>query len=463
MNIKLIITLLAGLTLIGCANNPVSSYKNTTDNRLKTIYAGQIEAAMQAESTSDILFNLEYGTLTRGMQNYESSNIFFDRAQNSLNNWIYSWENTTGGKITSNMTSMLVNDSANDYMPRGYEKTFLPTIAALNQLDLNNIDAARIQIKRMYQIEQATENYNAAMYSQAQADAAQQGKDQEQSYLYQQITSSKEFKSNTASPQVLALKNSYQNAFSHYLAGFVFEALGETSMARPGYLKASQLLPANSIATTAVNNIDKNVKPAKGMTDLLIVEETGHAPQIKSNQTNIPIDLNLIGTKDACVNMINIFYPTLIVDKNNAANYSYTLDSTTMTPVQMTDVDLMMARSLSDDTPRIVTRNISAAIRNIATSQAACSVGGSIGTLLSLGTSLGSTLIDNADERNWNLLPSKININRTTLAYGTHTITVNVGGVDFTKKIILDKPYQIITFRVMGNQVYFNLQRSMSK
>lgn len=461
MKQKSLITILAGLTLVGCANNPLSSYKSTTDNRLNKIYNGNLDASMQAESTTDILFNLEYGTVMRGLQSYESSNIFYGRAQASLNNWVYSWGNTTGGKITSNMTSMLVNDSANDYMPRGYEKTFLPTMAALNQLGLNNFDDARIEIKRMYQIEQATQNYNQMMYSKAQADAAKQNKDKTQSYLYKQIMQKYDFK-DVNSPQVLALKNSYQNAFSQYLAGFVFEALGQTDMARPSYVKAGQLLPTNKLIQQSIDNIDKNGRTKTGYTNLLIVEETGHAPQIKSNEIHLPINLNLVGTQNSCVNMINVFYPTMIVDKNNLSSYNYSLDGQNMTPIAMTDVDLMLAKSLSDETPSIIARNISAAVRNIAIAQAACSAGG-IGTLLSLGTGVGSTFIDKADERNWSLLPSKININRTTVAYGVHNISININGVNYTKQITLDKPYQIITFRVIGNRVFFDLQRSMIK
>jgi hypothetical protein len=44
-------------------------------------------------------------------------------------------------------------------------------------------------------------------------------------------------------PEVLALKNGYQNALSHYLAGFLYEALNESGLAAPGYRKAIELRP----------------------------------------------------------------------------------------------------------------------------------------------------------------------------------------------------------------------------
>lgn len=461
MKQKSLIILLAGLTLVGCANNPFSSYKNTADNRLNKIYNGNdIMAAMQAESSQDVLFNMEYGSLLRLNQNYESSNLYFTKAQNSIDIWVASWANTTAGQISTAATSMLINDNANDYEPRGYEKTFLTTLHALNHVDLNNYDNARIEIKRMYQVEQATQNYNQVLYNQEQAEAQKQSQDKTQNYLYKQIVQKYDFK-DVNSSQVLALKNSYQNAFSHYLAGFIFEALNEPSLARPGYVKAGQLTPTNTLVQQSIDNIDKNVRPKAGQTDLLIVEEVGHAPQIKSKEIHIPINLNLVGTQSSCVNMINVFYPTLIMDKNNQASYNFSFDNQNITPFAMTDVDLMAARSIHDEVPHIISRNITAAVRNIALSQASCSAGGSLGTLLSIGTSLGGVLLDTADERNWILLPSKINIARTKVTYGKHTVTVNINGVDHSKQITLNQPYQIITFRVIGNQVLFDTQRSM--
>lgn len=450
------------LLLIGCANNPFSSYKSLSDERINKIYLGQANLAMKAESTKDVLFNMEYGSLLQMQQKYDLSNLYFDRAQFGINNWIMSWEATTAGQISNNMTAMLINDNANDYEPRGYEKTFLPTLHAINQFALGNLDNARIEVKRMYQTEQALQNYNQVLYNQAQIDAQKQSKDKTQAYLYNQINTAYNFP-DANNPAVLALKNSYQNAFSHYLAGFIFEALNEPSLARPGYLKAGQLNPNNKLIQQSIDNLDKNIRPTKGMTDLLIVEQTGHAPQIKSKEINLAINANFVGSNQGCINMINIFYPTMVVDKRDMDSYNYTIDTTAMTPLPLTDVNLMVARSLSDEKSHIIARNIAAALRNIAAAQASCSDNSGVGSLLNLTTAIGSIFIDKADERNWNLLPSKVNINRTTLAYGKHIITINVNGVNYTKTIILDKPYQILVFRVMGNQVFFEPQQSMSQ
>ena len=461
MNHKLKLITLSSLIITGCANNPISSYKDKTTSRLNTIYSGNILNAMQAESSDDVLFNMEYGTLLRVGQMYESSNIYFTKAQTSIDNWNTSWINTTPGQITTTTMAMLINDNVNDYEPKGYERTFLPTLHALNNIDLNNLDTARIEIKKMYQTEDAIQNYNQVMYAKAQEESTTYQKDNSQQALYNQIMKLYDFK-DINSPQVLTLKNSYQNAFSHYLAGFIFEALNEPSLARPGYSKAGQLNPTSKLIQHSIDNLDKNIKPKKGYTDLLIVEEIGHAPVVKSNQINLTIPASQIGnSENSCPVVINIFYPSLILDKNNSNSYNFNIDANSITPDPMVDLNLMAARAIKDDIPHITSRNIAAALRNITTTQLSCAAGGSIGSLLNLASNVGGILLDQADERNWNLLPGKVNISRTTLPYGTHSVSVKINGNNYTQNIKLDKPYQVITFRIIGNQVYFNPQKSM--
>lgn len=455
---NLILGITLATSLAGCANNPFSSYKNTTDKTLNKIYTGQLPTAMEAESTADPLYNMEYGSLERMNQNYNQSNYNFSLAEQSVEIWSNSWMSTTGGQLSNTALSMLVNDNATEYQPKGYEKSFLATYHALNHLDLDNWENARIEIKRMYQIEQATANYNQALYAKEAQEYQNINQDKAQSYLSQQILQKYDF-SDINSPEVLALKNSYQNAFSHYLAGFIFEALNEPSLARPGYVKSGQLNPTNPLIQQSINNVDNNYHPKAGYSDVLIVEETGHAPQIKSMELHVPINANMLGGQNQCINMINIFYPKLIPDAYNTLVYPYTIDENPYTPFEMVDTNLMAARAIHDETPHLIARNIAAAIRDIATSQAACSSGGDLGTLLSLGTSLGGMLLDRADERIWTLLPARIYINRKTLAYGKHTVTVEINGVPFSQTITLNQPYQIVTFRIIGNQVLFNTQQ----
>src|SRR5436190_1669062 len=58
-------------------------------------------------------------------------------------------------------------------------------------------------------------------------------------------------------PEVLQLKNGFQNSLSHYLAGFVYEALNEPSLSAPGYRKAIELRPGVSLLEEGLRGLDQ--------------------------------------------------------------------------------------------------------------------------------------------------------------------------------------------------------------
>ena len=90
-------------------------------------------------------------------------------------------------------------------------------------------------------------------------------------------------------PEVNTLRNSYQSAFSHYLAGYVYEALGEPSLAAAGYRQAIELQPNQPLLEHALAGLDSRIAARdEGYTDVLFVVESGTAPARKSQQFNLP-------------------------------------------------------------------------------------------------------------------------------------------------------------------------------
>ena len=77
---------------------------------------------------------------------------------------------------------------------------------------------------------------------------------------------------------MVGLKNSYQSAFSHYLAGFVYEALGEKDLAAPGYRKAAELRPNTPLLEQALDATSTSPTPRTRTSDILIVVQSGLAP-----------------------------------------------------------------------------------------------------------------------------------------------------------------------------------------
>jgi hypothetical protein len=420
---KITIFTAISLVSVSCATAPIS------DKLLNNISSGTDIGIAENPSDQSNLYYLENGIYQRLQTRYKSSNSQLANAQKVVDDWAASWKNTTGGKVTSAMTQMLLNVSTSGYLPKDYEKTALASYRALNHIDLNSWENARVEIKKMYQTEVAIQNYNQALYNKAEADRPAYQAEAQKNQIYNQLMN----KFNTSglnSPNVLALKNSYQSAFSHYLAGFVFEALGEVSLARPGYVNALKLNPNDTLSKKSITNLDNNQTVKPGYTNLLIIQEVGHAPKIKTTLIPFVFNYNIGNKKKTCINSINLFFPELVPDMqaNNIYNYS-------------------------------IARNITSAIRNFAASQAACSVVGDWGTALSIAASVAGVYLDSMSESTWVLLPSKIYLNRIQIPYGTHTININVNGHNYTKTITLNAPYQILDMRIVQNKVFFMNQQ----
>ena len=132
------------------------------------------------------------------------------------------------------------------------------------------------------------------------------------------------------------------------------------------------------------------------------------------------------------------------------------IDGNSIVPTLFTDFNLMAARYVHDDLPNIFIRNIARAARDVVTQQVACNNGGS---LLNLATVLTEAVLNQADERTWVMLPSKIYATRISLPMGKHVLTVYTPLGPQTLTVNLNQPYQVITYRQIGNQVYFSPQQ----
>lgn len=438
--------------VFGCANNPLSSYSSNITPTINKLKSGNIsESKSKLPGGNNLLYYLEHGTLMRMSDNYSGSNKDFTNAQGFIDAWVSSFHNGTLGNVSDTMEASLINDKVLDYVAKDYEKVMIPTYKSLNFMSLNDIDSSRVEITRMYNLEDIIQNYRDSEYAKSEEEAKSAPKGFPSFDKFQTDNQNKYDFAAINSKEVLALKNSYQNAFSHYLAGFIFEARGEMSLARPGYVRAGQLKPNNTLITQTINNIDNRNLPNKNSTDLLLVEEVGHAPTLKSVQFSIPFSTTR--GQNSCVNAVTISFPEIVPSTDNYKNINLTVDGALEKTALFTDFDLMEARYLHDNLPNIFLRNTIRAAKDIALQQTSCSAGGTIGSILA---TVGGVVLGSADERNWSLLPSKINVVRLRLKKGEHVINVNNNGSMHQIKINLTNSYSIVSYRVIGSEVYFS-------
>ncbi|MDE2429521.1 MAG: hypothetical protein KGM99_12380, partial [Burkholderiales bacterium] len=263
--------IVAALVLAGCVTTPTHDSKVASS--LAVAKTGQIdeaikqvEAQTQGDNKEDLLLNLEKGELMRIGKRYKDSEAAFDVADAKVKLWEETAKNNPQ-KLMSQIGATIMGDASRDYEGQDYEKVMLTTRMAMNHLNLGDLDTARVDIKRTHEREAVIAEFRSKEAFEAEKEAKEKGVTPETKELNGYPTET------LNDPEVLKLKNGYQNALSHYMAGFVYEALNEPGLAAPGYRKAIELRPDLPVLEDGLKGLDQRTsfRRKKGVTDILFV------------------------------------------------------------------------------------------------------------------------------------------------------------------------------------------------
>ncbi|NMM75797.1 hypothetical protein B2J88_48735 [Rhodococcus sp. SRB_17] len=399
----------------------------------------RLESSATTESDKTaLLYNLERGELLRLDRRYEDSNHAFMLADNKVKEWE---EAATGNpqKLMGTVGASLISERLKVYEGQDYEKVWLTTRMALNRVALGDFDNARVDIKRTHEREAVIAEFRAketlAAEEEAKSKGAASGSKQINGYPVETLND----------PEVLALKNGYQNALSHYLAGFMYEAMNEPGLAAPGYRKAIELKPETGVLEEGLRGLDDRSsftwKRRQRMTDVLFVVEAGDAPARKPKAFTLPVPTGR-GLVTA-----SISYPVIepssdpLLSQLSVAGYDLKLE-------KVVDLNAMARRALKDEMPGMVLRGFTRAVaKGVLQDQLqknAGLLGGLIGAVASAAT-------EQADDRMWRMLPGRVYVARGYLPPGEHRITIN--GRTLEQPVKVDGQYALVPLRFYHSSV----------
>ncbi|WP_419712879.1 COG3014 family protein [Pseudomonas sp. NFX224] len=437
----LLVVALSAVTLLsGC-----SAFRNYDSELAQTnqqLASGNVDAALtlleknNSGTDKDLLYYFEKGELLRAKGDYSGSQIAWGSADQVVSQWEDSVK-LDSAKYLAQFGSFLVNDKVRRYEGYDYEKVMLTTQMALNLLAANDFDGARTAIKRTHEREAVIADLRDKEYLKSEEEAEKEGITTQYKDLQGYPVASLD------APEVVSLKNSYQSAFSHYLAGFVYEALGEKDLAAPGYRKAAELRPNTPLLEQALKDLDK--KGAKDEdSDILIVVQSGLAPARDS--IRIPLPLPISGS----VVITPLSFPVIKPDTSTAAFAQIGVDGQQLNLTQLNSTTAMSQRALRDDMPGIIVRTtVRAVTRGVAQKKI-----NETNPLAGLAVGLTSAVLEGADTRTWRTLPDNTQVVRLRLKKGEHQLTLpNVVGGS-TVNVTVDQRYQVISLRAVGNQVF---------
>ncbi|MBV8656764.1 MAG: hypothetical protein JO142_02965 [Burkholderiales bacterium] len=431
------------VAISGCAS--MQSHNDLSNKVEDARHTGGIPAALQqldASATTDsakaeLLYNMERGELLRLNQQLPDSTDAFLKADTKVQEW-EDTAKTNPSKLLSTAGAALISERLMPYEGRDYEKVWLTTRLALNRLAVNDLDNARVDIKRTHEREAVIAAFRSKETDAAEEDAKAKGAQVEgkdiNGYPVETLND----------PEVLQLKNGYQNALSHYLAGFVYEVLNEPGLAAPGYRKAIELKPGSSVLEDGLRGLDARTsftqKRKQRMTDTLFLIEAGSAPARQSRAFTLPVN---IGGK---FRTVSISYPVIQPSKDPLLS-NLIVDTQSAKLECVVDLNVMARRELKEEMPGMIFRNVTRAIAKGAVQDQLQKNGGLVGALVG---SVASAATEQADDRIWRSLPGRVYVARAYLPEGDHHMMV--GGRDLgTVKV--SGQYALVPVRLYDDSV----------
>ncbi len=465
---SLILALSGTLLLAGCAGNPFRSYDAEMKETVNQVRQGKLDQAVALlEKNNKTLFSTD-GSQTKDGKPKEQSVLdsvngkdilyYFEKGEllclkkdytQSRDSWLMAdeivrtWEDeyrANPTKVIGDIGSFLVSDRVRRYDGQDYEKVFLSAKLTLDHILTGDFDLARIEMKKTYEREKLIESFREKEYDKVKEEQEKQGVTTNTDDLAAKGYPLAELDT----PEVRHLKNGFQNAFAHYLAGYFFEVTGEYSLAEPGYRNALALQPNSQLIKEKVDKVGRN-RAGPNETDVLFVVETGFAPAWKS--VTVPLPIPVSGRWVATP----LSFPVIKSEGKSFMPASLKAGGKDLRVETLVNVDTMARRLLKDQLPGIIGRTVVRAVAKSAVQYQAQKQGGAVAGLIA---AVATVATEQADERAWRTLPERLAVARAILPRGTVPLEFETGAGVYKTEVTIGNRVTIIPIRLTGGAVY---------
>lgn len=406
-----LLMLLGVLALSGCA-----TYSSSFSVIESNLAAKQYDVALQGiekqatSKTEQALYLLNKGMVLRMKRDFAGSNQALEAAKAEM-------ERLYAASVSENALSFLINDATVSYAGDDYEQVLVHLYMALNFLELNQPDAARVEALQVdIKLREIGENIPGSKFT--------------------------------------------EDAFSRYLTGIVYEDRGEWSDAMISYRQAyeaykkyqqdyslpmPQMLKYDLLRLAKRQGLTSELSRYKkefgiernpdatnlaGQGELIFVLNNGLVP-IKREKSINSLDPNS-GT------LVRIALPYYESRTNNIVSARITVSDKQATSELMEDIDAIAKSSLDTRMPAIIARSVARAVVKAAASKKAQQVATNgnnsnkdasmAGLLGAMAVQIAAYATERADTRSWLTLPANIHLARLSLPPGSYSVKVELLG-----------------------------------
>lgn len=341
-----------------------------------------------------------------------------------------------------NAAAIVTNDNAIRYDVPFYEQSMLHSYQALNYLSQQDLSGALVEIRRANLVQTRALQANQKAIYDSQEQMARKG-------FSSDSLASKYPSMHTAIGEV---KNGFQNAYTFYLSGVLYEAAEQANDAYIDYKKALEIYPHNvtvqqdvwrlanrlgmsndiqlfrkHFAHDITKNLSNNISNKKDSQQksvrngqLVILVEQG----IINSKQEIAISLPIF-TSHGDVRFYNVALPTYQNRLPQYSGLSLNYQGKQHQSQEIVRLQSLAAKELQDEMPIIVTRQIARLIAKEEIRKQMSRKGDDVGNILA---GLYNIVSEKADTRSWSTLPDSIHILRMDFAAGKHEVELNING-----------------------------------
>ncbi|HTP64953.1 MAG TPA: hypothetical protein VMJ66_06145 [Geobacteraceae bacterium] len=428
--------------LSGCAaTSTFTNHPAKIDPLIATIQSGQsidLDNCLLSErrSSDGLLYDMERGRLAQILGKADISVHDFSSAAERIG------QNDEKARVSlsdlgANTAAVEVNNNAVPYEGAGYERVMLHHYQALNYLKRNDLEGAGVEV-RIANIEQEEA---LKQHEEEVGRALKEAKEQKVHRLMRTpaITNAYAEMDEVAGK----VKNSFQNAYTFYLSGFIYEAMQEPNDAYIDYKRALEIYPENGFLQKDVLRLAKELgitenpnvlkpgshaapNPLNSDGDLLVLFEDEFIP--RKTQVNIPINIPHLG-------LLAVAFPVYRTEWTPPRPLTIEADGTFVGKTEpICDFRSLAVKALKEDVPVIATRQL---VRLVSKGATANMVRQRLGLIGVVWVSLWNVAGENADLRSWNSLPANAQVLRAALPAGRHRLTILPEGASVPVTVVV--------------------------
>ncbi|QJT24102.1 hypothetical protein E4184_08435 [Aeromonas media] len=306
--------------------------------------------------------------------------------------------------------SLLTNDQTMAYRTPDYERTMLHHYLALNYLQRGDAEGALVEVRRANQVQERA--------LKARADEVRKAKEKsEESEAEGEMRQLMSRGAPELDRLIGRVKNGFQNAYTFYFSGVLYEAAGDLNDAWVDYQRGYQIAPDNQSLQDALLRLarlrgssdelketEKKVgrkapPPAKDQGQLVVLFEDGLIPARREIFLPLPIS-----TSSGDFRTFTVAAPYYDNRASDTGPLTVSVGKQAGRTSSLVRLESLAAKDLQERLPGMLTRQ---ALRLVAKEQlrrSAAKEGGDVGNIL---VGIFNTLSERADTRSWLTLPAE--------------------------------------------------------